>query len=177
MDSRLSDTNPNRDALPCLSPDPMQMILATPRDKSPDQPQLEFACRALKIVRPWILDQFPVKLSLSTVRRVLRRLGLTPQRPQFRSYQQNTDAVRTWIEETYPALAQHAQEQGALLLLADEAGMTSHYHRGTTWGAPGPDARRPANGGAVPAAQAVREQPLGGNLFHDPCRNRHRSHV
>ncbi len=119
---------------PCLSPDPMQMILATLRDKSPDQLQFEFASWSLKIVRPGILDQFPVQLSLATVRRVLRRLGLTPQRPQFRACRQNADAVRTWIAETYPALARHAQEQGALLLLADEAGRTSHSHRGTTWG-------------------------------------------
>ncbi len=119
---------------PCLSHDPMQMILETLRDKSPDQLQFEFACRSLQIVRPGTLDQFPVQLSLATVRRVLRRLGLTPQRPQFRSYQQNAVAVRTWIEETYPALARHAQEQGALLLLADEAGRTSPSHRGTPWG-------------------------------------------
>ncbi len=112
----------------------MQIILATLRDKSPDQLQLEFAYRALQIVRQWILDQFPVKLSLSTVRRVLRRLGLTPQRPQFRSCQQNAAAVRTGIAETYPALARQAQEQGALLLWADEAGRTSHSHRGTPWG-------------------------------------------
>ncbi len=64
----------------------MQMILATLRDKSPDQLQFEFASWSLQIVRPGILDQFPVQLSLATVRRVLRRLGLTPQRPQFRSY-------------------------------------------------------------------------------------------
>ncbi len=94
----------------------MQMILATPRDKSPDQLQLEFACRSLQIVRPGTLDQFPVQLSLAPVRRVLRRLGLTPQRPQFRAYRQNAAAVRTWIEATYPALAQRTQEQGALLL-------------------------------------------------------------
>ncbi len=119
---------------PCLSPDPMQMILATLQDKSPDQLQFEFAYWSLKIVRPGILDQFPVKLSLSTVRRVLRRLGLTPQRPQFRSSQQNADAVRTGIAATYPALARQAQEQGALLLWADAAGRTSHYPRGTPWG-------------------------------------------
>ncbi len=118
---------------PCLSPDPMRMILATLRDKSPDQLQFEFAYRSLKIVRPGILDQFPVQLSLSTVRRVLRRLGLTPQRPQFRAYQQNAAVVRTWIAATCPALARHAQEQGALLLWADEAGRTSHSHRGTPW--------------------------------------------
>ncbi len=109
----------------------MQMILETLQDKSPDQLQFEFAYRSLKIVRPGTLDQFPVQLSLSTVRRVLRRLGLTPQRPQFRSSQQNADAVRTGIAATYPALARQAQEQGALLLLADEAGRTSHSHRGT----------------------------------------------
>ncbi len=112
----------------------MQMIRATLQDKSPDQLQFEFAYWSLKIVRPGILDQFPVQLSLSTVRRVLRRLGLTPQRPQFRSSQQNAAAVRTGIAATYPALARQAQEQGALLLWADEAGRTSHSHRGTPWG-------------------------------------------
>ncbi len=71
---------------PCLSHDPMQRILATLRDKSPDQLQFEFAYRSLRIVRPGTLDQFPVQLSLSTVRRTLRRLGLTPQCPQFRAY-------------------------------------------------------------------------------------------
>ncbi len=128
---------------PCLSPDQMQIILETLRDKSPDQLQFEFAYRSLKIVRQWILDQFQVKLSLSTVRRVLRRLGLTPQRPQFRAYQQNADAVRTGIAATYPALARQAQEQGALLLFADEAGRASHYHRGTPWG---PRGRTPSAG-------------------------------
>ncbi len=112
----------------------MQRILATLRDKSPDQLQFEFAYRSLKIVRPGILDQFPVQLSLATVRRVLRRLGLTPQRPQFRSSQQNAAALRTGSAATYPALAQRTQEQAALLLWADEAGRTSHSHRGTPWG-------------------------------------------
>ncbi len=65
----------------------MKMILETLRDKSPDQLQFEFAYRALQIVRQWILGQFPVKLSPSTVRRILRRLGSTPQRPKFRAYQ------------------------------------------------------------------------------------------
>ncbi len=112
----------------------MQMILATLRAKSPDQLQFEFACRSLQIVRPGILDQFPVQLSLTTVRRILRRLGLTPQRPQFRAYRQNAAAVRTGIAATYPALAQCAQEQGALLLWTDEASRASHSYRGTPWG-------------------------------------------
>ncbi len=43
---------------PCLSHDPMQMILATLQDKSPDQLQFEFAYRSLQIVRQWIFDQF-----------------------------------------------------------------------------------------------------------------------
>ncbi len=138
---------------PCLSHDQMQLILATLRDKSPDQLQFEFAYRSLKIVRPWILDQFPVKLSLATVRRVLRRLGLTPQRPQFRSSRRNADAVRTGIAATYPALAQRSQERGALLLLADKAGTTSpRTPTAALRGAPGPDACPPANGGAIPAA-------------------------
>ncbi len=115
----------------------MQRILATLRDKSPGQLQFEFACRALQIVRPGILAQLPVQLSLAPVRRVLRRLGCTPHRPQFRACQQNAAAVRTGIAATCPALAQRAQEQGALLLWAAEAGRTSHSHRGPPGGCRG----------------------------------------
>ncbi len=162
---------------PYLSHDQTQIILATLRDKSPDQLQFEFAYRSLQIVRQWILDQFPVQLSLSTVRRVLRRLGLTLQRPKFRASRQNAAAVRTGSAATYPALAQRAQEQGALLLWADEAGRTSHSPRGTPWDPRGRTPVLQPTGERFPAAQALREQPLGSNLFQDPCRNRHRRHV
>ncbi len=112
----------------------MQRILATLQDKSPAQLQFECASRSLQIVRPGILDPFPVQLSLAPGRRVLRRLGRTPQRSQFRSSQPNAAAVRTGIAATYPALAQRTQEQRALLLFAGEAGRTSHSPRGTPGG-------------------------------------------
>ncbi len=162
---------------PCLSHHPMQLILATLRDKSPDQFQLEFAYRSLKIVRPGILDQFPVKLSLATVRRVLRRLGLTPQRPQFRAYQQNAAAVRTGIAATYPALAQCAQEQGALLLFADEAGRTSHSHRGAPWGPRGQTPVVQPTGERFRLNMLSAISPSGSNSLHDPFRNYHSRHV
>ncbi len=164
---------------PCLSHDPMQIILETLRDKSPDQLQFEFTYRSLKIVRPGILDQFPVQLSLATVRRVLRRRGLTPQRPQFRAYQQNAAAVRTGIAATYPALARQAQEQGALLLWADEAGRTSHYHRGTPWD---PRGRTPvlqptgSGSGCTGSPRAApREQCIPGSMPEPPSQPRWKS--
>ncbi len=113
--------------------------------------------------RPGTLDQFPVQLSLAPVRRVLRRLGLTPQRPQFRACQQNAAAVRTGSAATCPALARHAQEQGALLLWADEVGRTSHSHRGTPWG---PRAGRPASGGEAAGPDG---SPAPGALGADPA--------
>ncbi len=157
----------------------MQMILETLRDKSPDQFQFEFAYWSLKIVRQWTLNQFPVKLSLSTVRRVLRRLGLTPQRPQFRAYRQNAAAVRTWIEETYPALAQRAPEQGTLLLLADEAGRTSHSP-GALRGVPGArrlsSSKRGSGSGCTGCPRsAPREQFIPGSIPEPPPQTRWKS--
>ncbi len=93
----------------------MQRILATLRAKSPDQLQFEFACRSLKIGRPWILDQLQVQLSLATVRRILRRLGLIPQRPQRRATRYDPAAVQRWKDEEFPQILRRAQELGVLI--------------------------------------------------------------
>ena len=46
--------------------------------------------------------------------RLLRRLGLSPQRPLYRAYQQNRRRWRAWNAETYPQLqAEAAQAKAA----------------------------------------------------------------
>lgn len=86
------------------------------------------------MVQTLIGDRYKVRLSRSSVCRLLHQLGLTAQRPLWRAYQQNPDAVRQWLETDYPALRRRAEREGAQILFADEAGVRSDLHSGTTWG-------------------------------------------
>ena len=65
--------------------------------------------------------------------RVLRTLGLSPQRPVFRATQQDPERVKRWRESDYPAIREEAAQVGATIYFADEAGIRSDYHSGTTW--------------------------------------------
>ena len=74
-----------------------------------------------------------------SVGRLLRKLGMSPQRPLHRAYQQNPEAVERWKREEYPAIQAQAEAEGATVYFADEAGIRSDYHAGTTWSPVGPD--------------------------------------
>lgn len=55
----------------------------------------------------------------------LRRHGFSPQRPARRAYEQQSAAVRAWLDEEYPAIAARAKTEGALVAFADQAGLRS----------------------------------------------------
>jgi transposase len=80
-----------------------------------------------------IHERFSVSLSRPTVGRVMARLGLSPQRPLYRAYQQDAAKVEEWKEETYPQIRKDAAEQGASIFFADEASIRANFHSGTTW--------------------------------------------
>ncbi len=99
----------------------------------PRQMQFEFALWTREMVREVIRREFGVRLSVVSVGRLLRKLGLSPQRPLHRAYQQNPEAVGRWKREEYPAIRAAAEQEGATVYFADEAGIRSDYHAGTTW--------------------------------------------
>jgi transposase len=47
--------------------------------------------------------------------------------------QQDATLVRQWEKETYPAIRAEARAAGATIYFADESGIRSDYHTGTTW--------------------------------------------
>jgi len=114
--------------------------------------------------------------------RLLRKLGLSPQRPLYRAYQQNPEAVARWKAETYPAIRAEAKQAGATIYFADEAGVRSDDHAGTTWAPVGHTPVVAATGdrfgvnliSAVTAKGALRfaayEGSLNGPVFIDFCR-------
>ncbi len=105
--------------------------------KNPQQLQLDFALWTRQLVRELIRREFGVRMSASAVGRLLHRLGLSPQRPLWRAWQADPQKVAAWKERDYPAIAKQAKKVGATVYFADEAGIRSDHHAGTTWAAVG----------------------------------------
>jgi transposase len=99
----------------------------------PRQLSFAFALWIREMVRELIRREFGVGLSAVSVGRLLRTLGLSPQRPLWRAYQQNPDAVEVWKTETFPTIRAQAKTEGATIFFLDEAGLRSDHHAGTTW--------------------------------------------
>ena len=99
----------------------------------PRQLQFEFALWTRDMVREVIRREFGVRLSAVSVGRLLRKLGLSPQRPLWRAWQADPQAVERWQREEFPAIRAAAKRAGATIYFADEAGIRSDYHAGTTW--------------------------------------------
>jgi transposase len=148
----------------------------------PRQLQFAFALWTRAMVRELIRREFAVALSEVSVGRLLRKLGLSPQRPLYRAYQQNPQAVARWKAETYPQIRAEAAATGGTVSFADEAGVRSDYHAGTTWAPVGKTPVVAATGdrfavnliSAVSAKGALRFAAYEGNLnavvFLDFCR-------
>lgn len=99
----------------------------------PRQFELEFALWTRELVREVIQRKFGVEYTVQGVGKLLRRLGLSAQRPLVRAYEQDPERVRRWKEEEYPAIHAAAIAAGATVFFGDESGVRTDYHSGTTW--------------------------------------------
>lgn len=111
----------------------MQWLAQAVRDHSPLQFKFEFGLWTLSLIAALIERQFGKKLALSGVSRIMKLLGFTAQKPLYQAWQQDATLVRQWEFETYPAIRTEARKVGATIYFADESGIRSDYHTGTTW--------------------------------------------
>lgn len=118
---------------PKLNARQLKWIRKTVTSKNPLQCKFEFALWTRAMVRELIRRQYGVHLSDVSVGRLLKRLGLTPQKPLRRAYEQDPQLVRSWLEEEYPKIQALAKRKRATIHFADEAGIRSDFHSGTTW--------------------------------------------
>jgi transposase len=99
-------------------------------DKTPDQLTLVFALWTRQAVQELITIRFGLTMPIRTVGEYLKRWGFTPQKPVKQAYEQRPAAVRTWLHETYPAIAKRAKHEGAEIHWGDETGVRSDCQHG-----------------------------------------------
>jgi transposase len=118
---------------PKISAEEIRWIALAVKDNTPQQFKFEFGLWTLSLMRELINRQFGKSLSLESVRRIMKLLGFSAQKPLYQAWQKDPELVRQWEAETYPAIKADAKAAGANIYFADEAGIRSDYHTETTW--------------------------------------------
>lgn len=87
---------------------------------NPQQMTLPFALWTRPAIRALIRTRFGLEVQDRLIGKYLKRWGFTPQRPIKRALEQRPEAVRQWLNETYPALVAKARAEGAVIYFGDE---------------------------------------------------------
>lgn len=97
--------------------------------RDPRQYGFEVALWTRKLVGDLIFQKFQMRLSLPTVGRILKKLGMSPQPPLYRAYQQDRERVRVWKQQTYPKIKVAAAQAGATIFFAEKAGVRTRERK------------------------------------------------
>lgn len=113
-----------------LSDRQAERIQARIDSHSPGEVGIPHALWTRRAVRDLIRQEFGIDLAERTVGLYLRRWGYTSKRPARHARHQDPDEVEEWLLETYPALEDQAERDGAEILWADEVGVAADQHPG-----------------------------------------------
>ena len=115
-----------------LSPTQMSQLYAMVTGCDPRQLQSDLGLWTRKIIRDLIRREFGVKSSEVQVGRLLKKMGLSAQRPLYRAYQRDPERVEEWKKVIYPKIRKLAADEGASIFFEDEADLRTDHHAGTT---------------------------------------------
>ncbi|MDT3443160.1 IS630 family transposase [Pseudofrankia sp. BMG5.37] len=118
---------------PRLSDEQMSRLWRLVVGRDPRQLRFDFALWTRDLVRELIRREFGVEYTRQGVGRLLHRLGLSPQRPLTRAWEQDHEDVARWKQVDYPKIHAEAQATGASIYFGDEASVRTDFHSGTTW--------------------------------------------
>lgn len=121
-----------------------------------------WTCNRLQIL---ITNQTGKNLHISTIARLLKRWGLTNQKPEKRALQADPREGKRWLREEWPAIKAHAKRWQAILYFLDEAGVSLIPVLGKTWAQKGktPLVKVTGNKGGFCVTSAI--SPAGRMLF------------
>jgi transposase len=74
---------------------------------SPLNHKFEFCLWTLNIIRAMLKRERGIELSKSAVSRLLAHLGLSPQRPLYKSYKQDPKRIEQYLSRSFPAGGRH----------------------------------------------------------------------
>ncbi|HLE11417.1 MAG: transposase [Bdellovibrionales bacterium RIFOXYD12_FULL_39_22] len=109
-------------------------IVRTIKAKTPDQLMFPFMLWTRESVADLIEKRFGIKLSRWTVGRLLKKLGMSPQKPVKRAYEQQPERVKHWLETEYPKISRRATKERAEIHWGDEMGVRSDDQAGRAYG-------------------------------------------
>ena len=103
-------------------------------EKTPDQLNFGFMLWTREAVRLTLKKIYNIEIGLSAVGRLLKKMGLSPQKPMKKAYEQSSSKVRAWLKEEYPKIHRRAKRMGAEIHWGDEMGIRSDDQIGRTYG-------------------------------------------
>ena len=160
-----------------LTPKQEAQVFRWINGRDPRQYGLDFGLWTRNSVSDLIERKYGVRLCVCAVGYLLKKMGLTPQKPLQRAYQRDPDAIELWQRETFPRIARMAKATNADIFFWDESGFRADTVHGKTWGVRGqtPVVDRPGQRQSISAASAVNakgafwfctyEGALNGELF------------
>lgn len=77
--------------------------------------------------------EFSLEVAGRTVGKHLKKIGLSYQKPWFRSKEQDATKVDRFVNETFPRIQRLAEKISADIAFEDEAGVGLQTHSGKTW--------------------------------------------
>ena len=110
-----------------------------------------------RAVRDLIRKELGISMPVRTVGEDLERWGYTAKRPRRHNRKQDPEEVQRWLEETYPAIAKRAEEEGAEIHWCDETGVAADEHPRYGYAPPGTPGDHGSAGQAHPRGPGVGE--------------------
>ncbi|MBZ0156186.1 MAG: IS630 family transposase [Alphaproteobacteria bacterium] len=117
-----------------LSEEEVRWVFETLLSRCPLQLEFAHALWSREMVSDMIRERYGIKLSITSVGRLLKRLGLEHRKPLLRAFQQNPALVQEWVDREYPTLKRMALRDDAEIFFADETRVLTPFCRNTTKG-------------------------------------------
>lgn len=103
-----------------LSKEQEAMIRRMIIERNPGQLKFDFALWTRRAVRALIKRELDVEISPATVGVYLRSWGMSVQRPARRAIEQDDARALAWKQAEYPAIAERAKVENAVIYWGDE---------------------------------------------------------